>query len=190
MTHQNQTGTSTAQKLNKLALSNANTKKYFGYAAKLSRKYLRSSSYRVTYDDLLSAGIEGLAFALSHYNADYKKPDRYFYKCILGYILREVEKAYKDPTTLAFEDSDESVIESFADDRDLQDDTSLRLLAADVRKQIAKLPRKERNYAVLALIEGCSAKEVRQKLSVTRQRVYQLEKTVTAKLMKWNRHAA
>jgi DNA-directed RNA polymerase specialized sigma24 family protein len=59
----------------------------------------------------------------------------------------------------------------------------------DIQRQIERLPRAERDYVVLTLIEGCNGAEAAERMGVSYQMVSDLKIAVIRKLRKWNRVA-
>ena len=189
-----------------IQLTEKETKKLCGYAEKLAKRYARKLSARITYDDLVSVGYEAIArasirheeLASAGYEAIAKAAVkhegrinlRYFWVAIRNAILREIQKLSSDKSWIVdAHDEHETVniVETLADEnQDIEDEVCLRTLAINVRRQIDKLPKAERDYAVAVLIEGCTTAEVAEKRNYSRQRVSQLKKVVTQKLKTWN----
>lgn len=167
-------------------------KKYLGYVRVQARSFSRSYPDLFTFEDLYSAGEEGLALAINKYDVTKGCFSRYVWLYIKGYIQVSIRKRLQDKSrsiTLATEDGETTNAVELAGVSASQDeDIAYREMMLDIRRQIDKLPAAERDYAVLTL-EGLNGAEVAEHLHVTPQRVAQLRKVVVEKLQRWNKAA-
>jgi RNA polymerase sigma factor (sigma-70 family) len=167
-------------------------KKYLGYVRVQARNFSRAYPDLFTFEDLYSAGEEGLALAINKYDPSKGHFPRYVWLYIKGYIQVAVRKRLQDKSrsvTLRDEDGDTTnAVELAGVDASQDEDISYREMMLDIRRQIDKLPSSERDYAVLTL-DGWNGSEVAERMGVSDQRVAQLRKVVVEKLQKWNKAA-
>jgi RNA polymerase sigma factor (sigma-70 family) len=167
-------------------LTDQQLKRFSSYAEKLAKRYANKLSFRITYEDLLSAGYEAIA-RCNHKNKGEPNPG-YYWKAIKNSIMNEIRKLSNDKSWIVdtVENEQMNIVDTIADESDIEDEIALQALSIHVRRQIDKLKPAERDYAVLTLIEGCATKEIAKKRCYTRQRVSQLKKVVEQKLQRWN----
>jgi RNA polymerase sigma factor (sigma-70 family) len=169
-------------------------KKYLGYCRAVARSYSRKVDPSVfTYEDLYSAAEEGLALAIAKRNPASEGFSAYTWQYIKGYVRVALRKRMQDQsrcyTTLDDDSQQINFVDSIAVDATQDETVDYRNLLAGIKRQIDNLPRAERDYAILTLVEGYNGSETAQRLGISTQRIAQIRKTVINKLKKWNRAA-
>lgn len=174
-------------------MNQSELKKYLGYCRVNARRYSHQYPDLFSYEDLYSAAEEGLALAISKYSADKGCFPKYVWEYIKGYVQVAIRKRLQDESRSYTSTNDDqetvNMVELAAVDATQESDADYRSMMLDIKRQIEKLPRAERDYAILTLVEGCNGVEVAERMGVSDQRVAQLKRVVVEKLRKWNKAA-
>lgn len=174
-------------------MNQSELKKYLGYCRVNARRYSHQYPDLLSYEDLYSAAEEGLALAINKYSVDKGCFPKYVWEYIKGYVQNAVRSRLQDESRSYTSTNDDqetvNMVELAAVDATQEADTDYRAMMTDIKRQIGRLQKSERDYAILTLIEGCNGNEAAERMGVSVQRVAQLKKAVVEKLQRWNKVA-
>lgn len=166
-------------------MNQSELKKYQGYCNALARHYCNRFHGAFDFEDLQSVAYEGLCLALT--KLDEKQSfQRYIWLTIKGTLQKYIRDSFTPQvyTTAIDNDGEETdILDTLPSESDFAEESANRHLLENIKRQIERMPKKQRRYGLLMLAGYCQTEAARE-LNVSKEAVGQTHKIVVGKLRK------